>query len=105
MVEGVERLEPELRVSRTADREPLRHHQIEVRVPWRPCDADRAVAERAERNDLKRVDVQPVTDRLIGGNGVANAVRSFGAALILERSPSTIDHRNRQSGARLENAS
>ena len=54
VIEGVERLDPELGVARTADAEPLHQHQIEVRVAGCARDAHRAVAERAERRRRER---------------------------------------------------
>ena len=58
---SVERLDPELERSAAPPIvEALREHEVDVLVARRPRDADRAVAERAERHRCEGVDVEPV---------------------------------------------
>src|SRR5204863_3618642 len=81
----VEYLRAELSVARTANRESLRQGEVQILIARCPRDADAAVAPRAERRSGEPIEVQPMVQRLIGGNGIADAVLPLAAAHGLER--------------------
>src|SRR5262249_42146283 len=103
-VEGIEQFRAELGVARTADREPLGQCEVEILIAGRPRDPDAAIAPGAGRCAGERVDVEPVVERLIRGNRIADAVRPLATAHGLERRAAAVEHGDGEAAARLENA-